>query len=83
MARNEILDMYKIINERGERDGGAYVFKVEHVTAWEIFRDNPTIDTARALLDVAPMLRDYFEGCCPGGNIYITNRLLNDPGPKG
>jgi hypothetical protein len=82
MARDEILDMHRILREQAEREGGENFFKKEYVAAWELFRDNPNVDTARAFLSVAPMLRDYFEGCRPGGNFYLTNRYMKERGLK-
>ena len=61
---------------QGEAEGGAYLFRKEYVAAWEIFRDNPNLDSARTLLEIAPELLRYFEGCSPGGNLYTTNTYL-------
>jgi hypothetical protein len=80
MARDEIADMHRILNAQGEMEGGAYYFKIEYVAAWEAFRDKPTVDTARVLLDVAPYLLRYFEMCSPGSNFYSTSRLLRERG---
>jgi hypothetical protein len=64
MARDEIADMHRMQNAQGENEGGAYYFKVEYVAAWEAFRDSPTIDTARLLLDVAPLYNIILR-CAP------------------
>jgi hypothetical protein len=55
MARDEIASMHRMLNAQGEKEGGAYYFKNDYVAAWEAFRDAPTVNTARALLDVAPL----------------------------
>jgi hypothetical protein len=82
MARDEILDFHKIVNAEGEAEGGAYYFKKEYVAAWETFRGNPNIDNARTLLEVAPKLIEYFEGCSPSGSFYATNQYLKKHGLK-
>jgi len=78
MARDEIAEMHKMLNAQGEREGGGYYFKEEYVAAWEALRDNPNIDTARALLNVAPELLQYFEMCSPGSSFYSTSRHLKE-----
>ena len=80
MARDEIADMHRMPNKQGQKEGGAYYFKSDYVAAWQMFRDNPTIDTARALLDVAPPLLQYFEMCSPGSSFYSTSRYLREQG---
>jgi hypothetical protein len=82
MARDEIVDFHRITNTLAEAEGGAYYFKNEYIAAWEAFRDNPTIENARALLEVAPILLKYFEDCSPGGDIYATNTYLRKHLPK-
>jgi len=72
--------MHRMLNAQGEKEGGAYCFKNEYVAAWEAFRDRPTIDAARMLLDVAPQLLQYFEMCSPGSSFYSTSRLLKERG---
>jgi hypothetical protein len=37
MARDEIIDFHKIINQQGEAEAGAYYFRKEYVKAWEAF----------------------------------------------
>jgi hypothetical protein len=76
MARDEIADFHKTLNAQAEAEGGAYYFKNEYVATWEAFRDNPNIENARALLEVAPELLRYFEDCSPGGDLYATNSYL-------
>lgn len=76
MARREILEFHRIVQSEGEGQGGAIVFKVEYVRAWEAFRDGPTISTASALLDVAPLLGRYFEDCSPGGELFEMHKRL-------
>jgi hypothetical protein len=78
MAREEIADMHRMIESRGEEEGGVYVFKKEYVAAWEAFRDRPTVDTARVLLDAAPQLVEYFEMCSPGSIFYLASRLRQE-----
>lgn len=76
MVRDEIIDFHKIMKAEGEAEGGAYLVSKEYLAAWETFRDNPNIDNARTLLEIAPPLLSYFEGCCPGGGLYTTNSYL-------
>lgn len=76
MARDEIIDFHKIINAQGEAESGAYYFRNEYVAAWETFRDKPTVENARALLEVAPPLLRYFEDCVPGTSFYQSNAFL-------
>src|SRR5258708_342135 len=78
MTRDEITVMHRMLNAEAEKEGGAYHFKNDYVAAWESFRNRPTIDSARLLLDVAPQLLQYFEMCSPGTSFYSTNRLLKD-----
>jgi hypothetical protein len=73
MARDEIVNFHNIVNAQGEAEGGAYLFSKEYVAAWEAFRDSPNTENARTLLDVAPTLLQYFEGCQPGGFLYESN----------
>jgi hypothetical protein len=80
MARDEIADMHRMLNEQAAKEGGEYIFKVEYVSAWQTFRDSPSIDTARRLLDVAPHLLEYFEMCSPGHSFYSTSRYLKERG---
>lgn len=80
MARDEIAEMHKTLNAQGEKEGGGYYFKKEYVAAWEALRDNPNIDTARALLNVAPELLQYFEMCSPGSSFYSASRHLKENG---
>ncbi len=80
MARDEIAEMHKLLNAEGGRAGGTYYFKNEYVAAWETFRDNPNIDTARELLEIAPPLLEYFEMCSPGTSFYSTHRFLKERG---
>ena len=54
----------------------AYYFRNEYVTAWETFRDNPTVENAQALLEIAPPLLRYFEDCTPGTSFYKSNAFL-------
>ena len=82
MARDEIADMHKKLNEQAAKEGGEYIFKVEYVSAWQTFRDAPSIDTAHHLLDVAPHLLEYFEMCSPGHSFYSTSRYLKERGIK-
>ena len=80
LARDEIASMHSMVNAQAEKEGGAYYFKNEYVAAWEAFRDSPTIDTARVLLNVAPSLSQYFEMCSRGSSFYSTSRLLKERG---
>jgi hypothetical protein len=78
MARDEIASMHRMMNAQGEKEGGAYYFRNEYAAAWAAFRDKPTIDTARILLNVAPPLLQYFEMCSSGSSFYSTSRLLKE-----
>lgn len=80
MARDEIADWHKMLNSQAEKKGEACYFKKEYAAAWASFRDRPTIDTARMLLDVAPPLLKYFEMCSPGSSFYSTNHFLKERG---
>ena len=51
MARDKIANMHEMANSQAEKEHGEYYFAKEYVAAWEAFRENPTIDTARTLLD--------------------------------
>lgn len=82
MARDEIIDFHKIVNAQGEAEGGAYVFPQNYVAAWEHFRDSPTVDNARMLLEAAPSLLRYFEACSPGSSFYFTKTYVKDHGLK-
>ena len=80
MARNEIADMHKMLNAQAAKEGGEYIFKIEYVTAWQAFRDSPSISTARKLLGIAPHLLEYFEMCSPGNSFYSTAHYLKERG---
>ena len=80
MARDEIANMHRTFNAQGEKEGGAYYFHHDYAAAWEAFRAKPTIETARALLAVAPPLLQYFEMCSPGNSFYSTSRILKERG---
>lgn len=80
MARDEIMDWHKMMNEQAEKKGETCYFKNEYVAAWEPFRNRPTIDTARMLLNVAPWLLQYFEICSPDSSVYSTKRWLKERG---
>jgi len=80
MVRDEILNLHRMFNEQAAKDGGKMAFKTEYVDAWYAFRDGPTVNTARALLDNAPQLLEYFEMCCPGHDFYQRARFLKDRG---
>jgi hypothetical protein len=83
MARDEIADFHKMVNERAAREGGEYLFKTEYVAAWQAFRDDPNINTARKFLDEAPNLLQYFQMCSPGHDFYTTSRSLKERGLQG
>ena len=76
MTRDEIVDFHKTLNTQGEAEAGAYYFRNEYVTEWETFRDNPTVENAHALLEIAPPLLRYFEDCTPGTSFYKSNAFL-------
>jgi hypothetical protein len=80
MVRDEILNLHKMFKEQAAKDGGTVAFKAEYVNAWYAFRDGPTISTARALLDNAPQLLEYFEMCSPGHDYFERTRFLKDRG---
>jgi len=64
MARDQIADMHRMLNAQVKESGALY-FKNEYVFAWEAFRDKPTIDNARVLLDIAPQLLRYLRCALP------------------
>jgi|SRR5579859_6207002 len=80
MARDQIADTHTWANAKATKEGGEYFFAKEYVAAWEIFRDDPSVQTASELLDVAPPLIRVFEKCSPGNDFYETHRLLKDRG---
>jgi len=82
MVRDTILEFHQRVKEQGERGGGEYVFRQEYVTAWNAFRDDPTIDNAQTLLEAAPHVRTFFESCLPGGDFYAMNTYLEKRGLK-
>jgi hypothetical protein len=59
-VRRDILQMHDLASVQARQGGQDTVFKQEYVTAWERFRDDPTPETAIALLRVAPPLRSFF-----------------------
>jgi hypothetical protein len=69
-ARDEIADLFQILNSQAEERGGRYAFRVEMVEAWRQFSANPCADTAIDLLQTAPELARYFEVCRRGGGGY-------------
>jgi hypothetical protein len=80
MTRDEIAGMHRMWNTQGEKEGGAFHFKKEYVAAWGAFRDRPTVDTARMLLDVAPQLLQCFEMCSHGSSFHSTSSFLKERG---
>lgn len=46
------------------------------------FLDTPSLETAIALLQVAPELYSYFDASSPGGSVYFFNKYLDDSGPR-
>jgi len=69
MVRDQILLLHQRLNAKAEKQGGTQYFTNEYVAAWYVFRDNPSLDTARAFLKAAPPMM-MFEGCSPGGDFY-------------
>ena len=82
MTRDEIINFHNMANAEAAAKGGKNLFSKEYADAWITFRDNPTIDNAQNLLEVAPALRRYFEGCSPGGDLYTTATYLKKHGLK-
>jgi hypothetical protein len=64
-ARDEIAEFHRIANAEAKTQGGSICFKNEYVVAWTAFRDNPNIETASVLLNIAPQLLPYFDGLSP------------------
>jgi hypothetical protein len=81
MAREEIIGFHQLAQREAEREGADAYFDQAYIRAWEGFRDSPTVENAAALLNVAPMLAQYFEGCSPGGQFYEINKLLRRDDP--
>jgi len=73
MARKEIQEFHTILNQQAQADGGVFCFKNEYVAALKDFCIEPDSTNARALLNIAPQLIEYFESCPPGGNLYAAN----------
>lgn len=61
-----------------DKDGVKVVFKTQYVNAWYAFHDDPSVNTARVLLDNAPHLLEYFEMCSAGNDFYEPTRFLKD-----
>lgn len=78
MVRSEIAQLHSNLNEMAASKGGAYYFKNDYVSAWTAFRDNPTIETAKEFLRVAPAVISIFRNCSPGADLYETNWALKD-----
>jgi hypothetical protein len=70
LAKREIATFFEILKSDAARNGGQYFIEPEFANAWRSFSDQPNAETAANLLEIAPMLTRYFEGCRPGGNFY-------------
>ena len=81
-ARDEIVDMHKMMSIQAEKAGGEYIFKTEYVTALRAFQQDPKNETAQALLDEAPHLIEYFKMCSPGHDFHSTSHQLKQRGLK-
>ena len=73
LAREEIKNAFDFANKEANKKGEQIYFDPELVKAWNEFKDNPTEMTADALLQIAPMLQQYFKESSPGGTIYNYN----------
>lgn len=82
MARDEIIGLHNMMNAEAAAKGGKHLFSKEYAAAWVTFRDDPNIDNARSLLEVAPPLAGYFESCSPGGSTYTAKTYLRKHGLK-
>lgn len=80
MARDQMAYTHQMFNDEAAKKGGKYLFRNEYVAAWQAFRDNPTIDTARTFLAVAPPFLECLEQCCPGQSFHSAERFLKDRG---
>ena len=76
MARDEIATLHRRLNEEAKQKSGEYLFTKEYVLVWDAFCNDPRIETARVLLNVAPSLLHHFQNCCPGGVLYATKHGL-------
>jgi hypothetical protein len=79
MARDEIIGLHNM-NAEAAAKGGKHLFSKVYAAVRVTFRNNPDIDNARALLQVAPPLASYFESCSPGGSTYTTKNYLRNHG---
>jgi hypothetical protein len=75
MARDEIAHMHKLVSDEAESKGLGYYVSPEYMTAWEAFRDHPSMDNAAKFLELSPTTLRYFEVCCPGTMIYEGNMI--------
>jgi len=75
LAKREIAHCFAIMKDEGEHQGKQYYIREDLAQAWQAFVDKPVATTAAELLEVAPTLVPYFEGCRPGGNFYEYERL--------
>jgi len=73
-VREVLLQMHRLANEEAASKGQAAYFKVEYVNAWYSFRDNPSIETARAFLTSMPELRQIFARCSVDG-MFETQQI--------
>jgi hypothetical protein len=79
-ARDQIADLFVMINAEGKAKGGQYSFRVELVEAWKRFYTDPCRDAAVALLEVDPTFARIFEACQREGGRY--RGYPSDPLPE-
>jgi hypothetical protein len=80
MTRDELADGLRMMIAQVEREGQTLWMSNELRAAHEAFLTCPSIETARALLRVAPFLLKWFEMCSPGTAHYSSVRMLKERG---
>jgi len=79
LARREIGEYFQMTNREAHTKGGEYVYRNEFSDGWKNFADNPCYETAKQFLEkapeYAPMVFNYFAGCCPGGIFHRTGMV--------
>ena len=74
LARRELAEFLDMTNRTAEAQGQQAVFRTDFVAGWEKFVADSCYETAVAWLEgaqeYAPVIFEYFQGCCPGGHLY-------------
>ena len=73
LAREEIKNAFDFADKEAKKNEEQIYYDPELLKAWSNFRDNPSEMTAKALLQIAPMLLQYFQESSLGGTFYNYN----------